>query len=53
MNAVFKNESARQLVLERYRALLASWPVDHEQHILPTRQGDTFALAWGRRMRPR
>jgi pimeloyl-ACP methyl ester carboxylesterase len=47
MNAVFKSEGARQLVLERYRALLASWPVDHEQHILPTRQGDTFALACG------
>ncbi|WP_206239317.1 alpha/beta fold hydrolase [Novosphingobium terrae] len=52
MSAVFKSEGARRQVLERYRALLASWPIDHAQHLLPTRQGETFVLACGPEQAP-
>ena len=47
MSAVFTSEAGRQLLHERYRELLGSWPVPHEDLRVPTREGETFVVASG------
>jgi len=47
MSRVFKSEAAAELVHEKYRRLLSSWPVKNEQLRIPTRLGETFVVACG------
>jgi pimeloyl-ACP methyl ester carboxylesterase len=47
VSSIYRSEAARRAVEERYRAILAGWPVPSAETALPTRQGDTFVLACG------
>jgi pimeloyl-ACP methyl ester carboxylesterase len=45
--SIYRSEDARRAVEERYRAILAAWPVPSAETLLTTRQGDTFVVACG------
>lgn len=47
MTPIYRSEGARRAVEERYRAILAGWPVPSAEMTLPTRRGDTFVVACG------
>jgi pimeloyl-ACP methyl ester carboxylesterase len=52
MSPIFTSPAAEAAIHERYRALLALWPVPSEPRRLRTRQGETFVLAWGAKSGP-
>jgi pimeloyl-ACP methyl ester carboxylesterase len=47
MTVIWDSPAGQQAVEERYRAFLGHWPVSSEQLRIPTRQGETFAVACG------
>ncbi len=47
MTVIWDSPAGQQAVQERYRAFLGHWPVPSEQLRIPTRQGETFAVACG------
>jgi pimeloyl-ACP methyl ester carboxylesterase len=47
MTVIWDSPAGQQAVLERYRAFLGHWPVPSQQLRVPTRQGETFAVACG------
>ena len=47
MAGIFKSESGRKAVLERYSEFLDNWPVPNERRRVATRQGETFVLVCG------
>lgn len=47
MSSVFKSEAGEQAVHALYRQVLDSWPTPKDELRLPTRQGETFAVAFG------
>jgi pimeloyl-ACP methyl ester carboxylesterase len=47
MNAIYRSDEAERLVLAKYRDVLNSSPVPAQQITVPTREGDTFVLAYG------
>ncbi|WP_340644475.1 alpha/beta hydrolase [Phenylobacterium sp.] len=47
MSAIYRTPAGEQAVREAYLAVLAHWPIPHEQLRIPTRQGETFVLASG------
>ena len=44
---IFRSDASRRVLHERYRELLATWPVPSEQRLVPTREGDTFVVSCG------
>jgi pimeloyl-ACP methyl ester carboxylesterase len=52
LTKVFWTDAGRKLVHDRYGSLLERWPVRHEQLRIPTRLGETFVLASGRKGAP-
>lgn len=44
---IFKTEEGKNEVLTCYNRLLANWPIDYDELTIPTRHGDTFAIACG------
>lgn len=44
----YRSAGAAADVAARYEALLQQWPVPCVRHCVPTSQGDTFVLEWGR-----
>ncbi len=44
---IFRSGASRRVLHERYRELLATWPVPSEQRLVPTREGDTFVVSCG------
>lgn len=44
---IWKSTASRSALHERYRELLATWPVPSEQRLVPTRQGETFVVSCG------
>jgi pimeloyl-ACP methyl ester carboxylesterase len=52
VDTVFRSESGRQLVHDRYLALLRDGPADLEQLRVPTCEGETFVLACGASQSP-
>lgn len=47
MSEIYRSEAGAQLLREHYLRALAHWPVDHEQHRVPTPEGETFVLSCG------
>ena len=47
MAAIYKSEAGGRALLQRYRELLALWPVANEQRRLATSQGETFVIVSG------
>jgi len=49
MNAesIYKSPAGERQIMALYDAVLARWPVAHETFRLPTRHGETFAIASG------
>ncbi len=43
----YKSDAGRDAVLAAYRALLADWPVPHEEQRITTRFGETFVVVSG------
>ncbi|HUO91916.1 MAG TPA: alpha/beta hydrolase [Rhizomicrobium sp.] len=52
MASIYKTETGGQALQQRYRELLAFWPVPNEQLWIPTRQGETFVIASGDKAAP-
>lgn len=52
MSTVFKSPTAADLVHEKYRSCLKSWPIEKRQLRIPTRFGETFVVASGPRQAP-
>lgn len=52
MNAIYKSDAAGHAVREKYRAVLAAWPVPARQFTVPSRAGDTFVIACGPEQAP-
>jgi len=52
MASIYKTEAGSRALIERYRKLLALWPVPNEQLRLATRQGETFVIASGDKSAP-
>ncbi|WP_284343027.1 alpha/beta fold hydrolase [Devosia nitrariae] len=50
--SVFKSSEGRRDIHDRYESLLRQWPVENRQLRLPTRYGETFAIACGREDAP-
>lgn len=44
---IYKSPSGKSEIMELYDAVLARWPVAHEERIISTRYGDTFVIASG------
>lgn len=44
---IYKSEAGGRILEERYRELLAVWPVPSEHLRIPTREGETFVVASG------
>ncbi|MFI7060724.1 alpha/beta fold hydrolase [Kribbella sp. NPDC050124] len=44
---IWKSVAGRNALHERYRELLATWPVPSEQRLVATRQGETFVVSSG------
>jgi pimeloyl-ACP methyl ester carboxylesterase len=49
---IFRSPEGERAILALYDALLARWPVPHRGLTVPTRHGDTFAIAGGDPSRP-
>ncbi|GAA0371140.1 alpha/beta hydrolase [Microbispora corallina] len=47
MTGVYRSDEGARAVREGYRAFLERWPVPSEHLRIPTRQGETFAVACG------
>lgn len=49
MNAktIYKSPSGKSEIMALYDAVLARWPVAHEERLISTRYGDTFVIASG------
>ena len=47
MSGIYKSEEGARRVQDRYRELLARWPIHCEQRHVPTAQGETFVVACG------
>ncbi len=47
MTVIWDSPAGQQAVQERYQAFLSHWPVPSQQLQIPTRQGETFAVACG------
>jgi pimeloyl-ACP methyl ester carboxylesterase len=47
MAAIYKTEAGGRALMQRYREILALWPVANEQLRLATSQGETFVIASG------
>ncbi|GAA0901441.1 alpha/beta fold hydrolase [Pseudonocardia zijingensis] len=47
MSAVYTSSDGQRAIQERYRELLAGWPVPAEHRRVPTREGETFVLVSG------
>lgn len=47
MSEIYRSEAGAQLLREHYQRALAQWPVEHEQHRVPTPEGETFVLSCG------
>jgi pimeloyl-ACP methyl ester carboxylesterase len=45
--SIYKSEAGKQEIMALYDAVLARWPVPYETCRVPTRHGDTFAIASG------
>ena len=52
MAAIYKSEAGGRALLQRYRELLALWPVANEQRRLATSQGETFVIVSGDKAAP-
>lgn len=52
MTNIWRSEEGARAVQQQYARVLDSWPVPHERLRLPTREGDTFVLAWGAQTAP-
>ncbi len=52
MTNIWRSEEGARAVQQQYVRVLDSWPVPHERLRLPTREGDTFVLAWGAHAAP-
>ncbi len=50
--SVFKSEAGRQQILDRYRSLLARWPVANKQYTVSTLLGNTFVIESGSTDKP-
>jgi len=44
---IYRTESGRAAVKQRYREILRLWPVPSQHLTVPTREGDTFVVACG------
>lgn len=44
---IYRTAEGAKAVEAAYRGLLDAWPVDSERLVVPTREGDTFVLAFG------
>lgn len=51
-DAIYRTPQAEAQVCAAYRALLDAWPVAHEELRIPTRAGETFVVACGRKDAP-
>jgi pimeloyl-ACP methyl ester carboxylesterase len=47
MSGIYKSEAGARAVGERYAEILKSWPVPNRELRVPTREGETFAIACG------
>ncbi|HEX4251517.1 MAG TPA: alpha/beta fold hydrolase [Pseudonocardia sp.] len=47
MNEIYRSEAGAQLLRGHYLQALARWPVEHEEHRVPTPEGDTFVVSSG------
>lgn len=47
MNPIYKSAAGERAIRARYLELLSRWPVAHEQIRVPTREGETFVVAFG------
>ncbi|MET8004699.1 alpha/beta fold hydrolase [Nonomuraea glycinis] len=47
MTEIYRSEDGKRAVEQRYRELLARWPVPAEHLRVPTAQGETFVIACG------
>lgn len=54
MNAkpIYKSAAGKAEIMALYDAVLARWPVPHEEIFLPTRHGDTFVISSGEKIAP-
>lgn len=52
MATIYKTEAGGRTLAQRYRELLALWPVANEQLRLATSQGETFVIASGDKAAP-
>jgi pimeloyl-ACP methyl ester carboxylesterase len=50
--SIYRSAEGERLVLETYESLLARWPVPHDEVLVPTRHGDTFAVVGGDAQKP-
>jgi pimeloyl-ACP methyl ester carboxylesterase len=44
---IFRSDASRRVLHERYRELLATWPMPSKQRLVPTREGNTFVVSCG------
>ena len=49
---IYKSPAGKKEIMALYDAVLARWPVAHEERYLSTRHGDTFAILSGERTSP-
>lgn len=52
MENIYKSEAGKQQVLEQYRKILSSWPVENHQYEVDTRFGSTFIIESGSKENP-
>lgn len=49
---IYKSPAGKAKIMALYEAVLARWPVPHETFTLPTRHGETFIIASGKKSAP-
>lgn len=49
---IWKSPRGEKLALAMYQRMLDAWPVPAEERTVPTREGDTFVLAFGEAAKP-
>jgi len=52
LQSIYKTEEGKKEIMALYDGVLARWPVNHETFSLPTRHGDTFIIASGKKNSP-
>lgn len=52
MENLYKSEKGRNMVLGKYKEILAKWPVSNNQFIVKTSFGDTFVIESGSKEKP-